>query len=181
MNDPDGSESFILEIADDLPDGTVIFGANGTEITAEDGVYTLDAEDLEEFSLLPPLHYSSILQGVINLTTTTIVTDGNDTFPFELLISVEVEGVADPPASTSITVVAQEDEPYILGDAINLTGVLIDVSTDISGSNAFPCQRVLTLQPLADGRFRSTQPSFSGFATWCYSNEFQRDHQVCFR
>lgn len=128
LNDPDGSESFVLEIVDDLPEGTILFGEDNRTIPAEDGVYTLTPEDVAALEILPPLHYSSIVSGNINLRTTTIVTDGDDTISFDLTISVDIVGVADKPPSRTVSVVAQEDSPYILGGAINRTGVLIDVS-----------------------------------------------------
>ena len=71
---------------------TQIYGENGDEIIPVDGVYTLTPEDVDEFTLLPPLHYSSILQGDILLQTTTVVTDGDSTATFDLNITVDIEG-----------------------------------------------------------------------------------------
>lgn len=115
----------------DFPDGTRIFGQNGTEILADgDGIYTLAPGDTDVFALLPPLHYSSALSGNIEFNATAIVTDGNSTASFTLPISVEVVGVADKPlAANPVRVVAFEDEPYMLGLSLNLTDILVDVST----------------------------------------------------
>lgn len=130
VNDPDGSESYVVSIADNLPEGTRIFGVNGTELLlTEDGNYILSPEDAEELTLLPPLHYSSALSGNIVVTATALVTDGNSTANFTIVVEVDVEGVADPPLTNPVTVVVDEDQTYILGDTLNLTGVLVDVST----------------------------------------------------
>lgn len=153
LNDPDGSESYIMIISsDDLPPGTRLFGQNGTELILEDGKYLLSPEDTDEFALLPPLHYSSALSGNINLEATAIVTDGNSTASFTLPISVEIDGVADVPQTNPVSIVADEDTPYFLGGSIDLTGVLVDVSSHevlrakclcLEGSNALHFRRIL--------------------------------------
>ena len=131
LNDPDGSETYIMIIPEsDLPIGTRIFGQNGNELFAENGSFTLTPEDVDEFSLQPPLHFSSALSGNIEFGATTIVTDGNSTASFTLPVSVHIVGVADMPLTNPVRVVALEDEPYLLGEAINLTGILVDVSID---------------------------------------------------
>ena len=135
LNDPDGSESFIMTIpVADFPPGTRIFGQNGIELLATGGIYTLSPEDAEAFALLPPLHYSSALSGNIEFEATTIVTDGDSTVSFTLPVSVNIVGVADKPlTSTPVQVVAFEDQPYFLGETINVTNLLVDVSNFCRG------------------------------------------------
>lgn len=110
---------------------TRIFGFNGTEILPVGDVYTLTPEDVDAFTLLPPLHYSSILQGDIVLNTTTVVTDGDSTATFDLNIPVDIQGIADVPLTREITVMTEEDEDYDLGSQLAgvIDGVLVDVSS----------------------------------------------------
>ena len=156
VSDPDGSESFFLFIAEDtVPNGTVICTLSGnitamnissfagTENLAPNGLfYVLTPEDLDgtngKFDLLPPLHYSSALQGDILLQTFTVVTDDpgdvapdiRDPEPFN--ITIDVEGVADPPEARSIIINGTEDEFYDFGSVLgDLEGVVVDVSTYI--------------------------------------------------
>lgn len=142
-NDPDGSETFVFQIIGPLPNTTVngttyftqIFGESGNEIIPVNDVYTLSEADVDEFALLPPLHYSSILQGDIVLETTTVVTDGDSTATFDLNITVDIEGVADQSPTRNITVFGVEDEVYDIGAVLvpELDGVLIDVSDHQGG------------------------------------------------
>jgi hypothetical protein len=157
-NDQDGSETFVMEILDNLPSVTIgrevfpteLYGAEGALLIATDGKFTLTAADIEVFELKPPLHYSSALQGDITLNTKTIVTDGETAAEFDLDIIVvsiqpgqqrlqasmahtflpretqDIEGVADQPLSETIVINGVEDEPYDIGSAIDLDGVLID-------------------------------------------------------
>ena len=97
--------------AADFPLGTRVFGQNGTELAAADGIYTLTPEDAESFSLQPPLHFSSALSGTIDFAATAIVTDGNSTASFTLPVSVDIVGVADKPLTSLVSVVGLEDEP----------------------------------------------------------------------
>lgn len=132
LQDTDGSEAFITEInGDSVPTGTTLFGS-GVELTPEEnGNYILQPLEVDSLEILPPLHWSSALQGNIVLQTTTIVTDKNAGFSDEVTflfdIPVVIVGVADPPTSRSVTIVATEDESYKIGQAIgSLDGVLVD-------------------------------------------------------
>lgn len=111
-----------------------LYGADGEELIPDaGGVYTLDADDIDSFALLPPLHWSTPVQGDVVLQTTTYVTDRLGDYvsttltPFN--ISIHVTGVADKPGSKSATVVEREDEEYLFGPSLgSLTEVLVDVS-----------------------------------------------------
>ena len=137
LNDPDGSESYVLLIDEaSVPNGTVLTGVGGP-ITPSGGFYTVTAADLDPvtgvFTLTPPQDWSSAnpSQGDIVLETQTIVTDSPDVgIAFNLTIVVDVEGDADKPPTRTITVVGDEDEFYDLGSVITpqLPGVLVDVS-----------------------------------------------------
>lgn len=81
LNDPDRSETYVLEIANDLPsveiDGitypTRLYGASDTagDCTGpaleplSGGVYVLQSADVEQLKLVLPLHWSSPVQGYI--------------------------------------------------------------------------------------------------------------------
>jgi hypothetical protein len=132
LNDPDGSESYQLFIQDDLPPGSRIFGDGGREVFPEDGLYTLSESDVEDLTLLPPPFYSTALSGLINITGEVVVTErdnGSTATSPPIFISIDVEGVANAPDSKRIgPVVGLEDQPYLIGPAIDLNGVLVDVS-----------------------------------------------------
>ena len=142
LNDPDGSEDYYFLVREDsVPAGSVITGVNGN-ITASGGFYNLSSADLDAetgvFNLTPPLHWSSAnpLQGDIVLVTTTVVVDVSNVgvidtgIPFDLNITVDIEGVADTPPSQEVTVIGTEDVDYPLGEVLapRLDGIIIDVS-----------------------------------------------------
>jgi hypothetical protein len=132
LGDQDGSETYEFQITSGVPSGAKIFGKNGTEIVPDSvGIYTLQADDIDGLSILPPLHWSSPVQGDITLTTATIVTDTSgdtsDSLSTTLDIVIKVTGVADVPNTRTVNLVTDEDKAYELGSAIgNLTGVLVD-------------------------------------------------------
>eukprot|EP00977_Amphora_coffeiformis_P007241 scaffold1569_cov171-Amphora_coffeaeformis.AAC.27 len=130
LNDPDGSENFVLLVNQtSVPNGAKIFGAGGQEILPMNGVYTLQPEDVLAFVLQPPLDFSTaLLDEDIVLDTTTIVTDGTDTTQIDLQINIRVRGVADKPPTRSILVEGLEDEIYDLGTPLQsqLANVLVD-------------------------------------------------------
>jgi hypothetical protein len=131
LTDTDGSESFVLEVRS-VPTGATIFGENLREIVPDaSGTYILLPTDLKDFSIQPPLDYSSIFQGDIILNTTVVVSDNNGgpvtTGTTPLDITVEVRGVADTPRTRDIIVDIPEDQLYDIGSAIgDLTGILVD-------------------------------------------------------
>lgn len=132
--DVDGSETYTVEIDNDLPTGAKLFGAGDTELVANaNGKFVLSEADLSELRLLPPLHWSSPLQGDIDLTVTAIVTDLSNTGATDVLVSasqvvpVVVVGVADQAGTRDIIVEAVEDEDYPLGQFFgDLDNVLVD-------------------------------------------------------
>ena len=142
--DTDGSESYVLRVDNDLPAGTKLFGANNQQLTVNSGTgkFVLSPQDVSELSLVPPLHWSSALQGNITLTLTAVVTDTNifgatDIASTIATVPVVVVGVADKPTSRSIIVEAVEDEDYLIGKYIGNvdSGILID--TDGSETLSF--------------------------------------------
>jgi hypothetical protein len=130
LGDLDGSETFVLQITSVTPSGCVLYGAGGAELTPVDGTYTLQPDDVDAFAFLPPLHFSTPVQGTVVFETTTIVTDAaagtTSQSTADLTITVTIEGVADKPNSKSVHVTGNEDEAYDLGSAIDTTGVLVD-------------------------------------------------------
>jgi len=128
LNDADGSEFYNMTISDNLPAGSTLFGAGGTELVSTDGVIALKQADIAALELLPPAHWSSALQGDIVVSTTTTVTDtssaGTSSVTSALDIAVIVTSVADKPNSKSIVVTGREDSPYVLGAAVDVAGVL---------------------------------------------------------
>ena len=132
--DTDGSESWIVRIDNDLPAGTKLYGAQGKELTVNSGIgkFILSPLDVSVLSLLPPLDWSSALQGNITLTMTAVVTDSNifgttDIANSTAPVPVIIVGVADKPTSRPIIVEAVEDEDYLIGKYIgNLDNVLVD-------------------------------------------------------
>lgn len=135
-DDVDGSESWEVSIDDDLPAGTKLFGESGTqlEVSSVTGTYVLSPEDVAELTLLPPLHWSSAVQGDVNLTVTASVIDSSifafsDVVSSSTVVPVVVIGVADKATSRQVVVEAVEDEDYLIGQFIgNLnSGVLVDV------------------------------------------------------
>jgi hypothetical protein len=70
LSDQDGSEIYVMEVSgSSLPPGCTILGAGSREILPSSGVYTLDPADVDEFHLIPPLHYSTAHQPIINVAT----------------------------------------------------------------------------------------------------------------
>ena len=136
LGDTDGSETYIMQITDVFPAGIVLYGANGGALAESGGVYTLQPIDVESFSFLPTLHWSSAVQGDVVITTTTIVTDSSGSSSSQsttdLTITVKIEGVADKPNSKSILVTGTEDNPYDLGGVLDISGVLVDNDTSES-------------------------------------------------
>ena len=143
-----GTETYLMKVANDLPTTTVngityqtkLYGAAGAEITLDaDGTFHLLAADIAVLKVLPPLHYSSALQGDIVLHTTTVVTDtaptGVATASFTKDIPIAVTGVADKPSHYAVTVHALEDQPIGLGHAIvAAAGTLTNALVDTDGS-----------------------------------------------
>lgn len=144
-----GVETYVMHIANDLPTTVVggvtyetkLYGAGGALLALDaDGTYHLTLADVDALKVLAPLNYSSAVQGDIVLHTSTIVTDtattGTATASFANAISIHVTGVADTPASHTVTVSALEDEPIAFGHAIVTAagGSLADVLVDTDGS-----------------------------------------------
>ena len=74
LGDQDGSETYVLEVDESsLPAGCKITGAGSREISPSNGIYTLEPADVDEFYLIPPLHYSTAWQPTINMTTTYVI------------------------------------------------------------------------------------------------------------
>lgn len=119
-----------MQITSVTPSGCVLYGAGGSELVPSGGVYTLKPEDIEAFSFLPPLHFSTPVQGEVVFQTTTIVTDSaggsSSQSTADLTVTVHIEGVADKPNSKSIVVTGDEDSPYDIGSVLDTTGVLVD-------------------------------------------------------
>lgn len=133
VTDDDGSETYHMEIqAASVPAGSKILGAGTRAINAVNGVYRLNPDDINALRIIPPLHYSTAVQGNITLSTTTVVVDstpsGNSEYRFDLTIPVRVIGVSDKPLAKSVHVVCTEDIDYPIGQAIAsaLDGVLVD-------------------------------------------------------
>jgi hypothetical protein len=132
--DVDGSETYVLRINNDLPAGAKLFGANGTQLqVGTDGQFILSPEHVSALSILPPLHWSSALQGDIVLIMTAVVTDTSifgttDVASTTSTVPVVVVGVADKPTSRQIIVQAVEDQDYLIGQYVgNLdSGILVD-------------------------------------------------------
>lgn len=144
VKDNDGSETFVLEIAANLPEGAKIFGAGDTELqAAPSGKFVLKPADVDALHILPPLHWSSAVQGDIELTITAVVTDTSNTGAFDISISasqivpVVSIGVADKAKSRTVIVEAVEDQDYPIGKFFGDldTGVLVD--TDGSETLSF--------------------------------------------
>eukprot|EP00980_Cylindrotheca_fusiformis_P024864 scaffold12619_cov107-Cylindrotheca_fusiformis.AAC.4 len=167
LGDTDGSEQFITTIdGDSVPAGTTLFG-NGVELVPKaNGDFVLQPAELDSLQILPPLHWSSALQGNIVLKTTTIVTDESAGFvseiSFDFEIPVVIVGVADPPNTKSFVVVATEDEDYKIGQAVgSLDGVLVDddgsekLSLVIGG-----------LPPGTQVQTKGTPPYYIGHGEW---------------
>jgi hypothetical protein len=168
LTDTDGSEHFTTEIdGASVPAGTTLFGSGESELTPEaNGSYTLQPADVNSLVILPPLHWSSALQGNIILETTTMVTDESagfsNTITFDFDITVVIVGVADPPNSRSVVVVAEEDEDYRIGQAIgSLDGVLVDDD----GSETLSLV-VGGLPPFTKIQTEGTAPYYIGSGEW---------------
>lgn len=136
MGDLDGSETYVMQIVDDLPSGAKLYGADGAQLHSSSGLFILQPADVESLHLRPPLHWSSPVQGDITLSTRANVTDTSaGRFSYssaELDIVVSIIGVADKPNSRAVNVVGREDVAYNVGAAVGdiNTGVLVDVSVD---------------------------------------------------
>ncbi len=136
LADKDGSETYVVTITGGVPAGAKIFGAGGLEILPSFGEYVLTPADVAALAILPPVNYSSVLQGNITLDLQTAVTDsytiGSLTNYFYNNIEVSVTGVADAPGTRTVAVSADEDETIELGAAIvssaggNLNSLLVD-------------------------------------------------------
>ena len=132
--DTDGSETIVVEIDDDLPAGAKLFGQNDTQLQAgAGGKYVLSPQQIAELRLLPPLHWSSALQGNISLTLTATVTDTSSLGATNVVstsdtVPVVVVGVADKANSRSVVVEAIEDVDYAIGQFIGDldSGILVD-------------------------------------------------------
>jgi hypothetical protein len=132
--DTDGSETIVVEINNDLPVGAKLFGKNNTQLqVGAGGKYVLSPEEIAELRLLPPLHWSSALQGNISLTLTATVTDTSNLGATNVVstsdtVPVVVVGVADKANSRNVVVEAVEDVDYAIGQFIGDldSGILVD-------------------------------------------------------
>jgi hypothetical protein len=135
LNDPDGSETFLVYIEIIDSPGSRLFGANDIELVPDvNGLYTLTPADVQSLTLLPPPNFSTAGSDgkTIDLSVTTVVTEQSNgsTAENSFEFSVDIEGVADKPVATPAQPIrGLEDQPYLIGPSLDLNGVLQDVST----------------------------------------------------
>jgi hypothetical protein len=142
LTDVDGSENFTLVIYDGVPPGTQIFGAGNRVILPElNGDFILTPADVIDWMIIAPGNYSSIQQGDIvlrvNVTVNDTVNGVTALSSFQEDITVFVEGVADKPDVLNVTLLAVEDQPYLLGAAILAASPMMNITltlNDLDGS-----------------------------------------------
>jgi hypothetical protein len=142
LTDVDGSENFTLVIYDGVPPGTQIFGAGNRVILPElNGDFILTPADVIDWTIIAPGNYSSIQQGDIvlrvNVTVNDTVNGVTALSSFQEDITVFVEGVADKPDVLNVTLLAVEDQPYLLGAAILAASPMMNITltlNDLDGS-----------------------------------------------
>jgi hypothetical protein len=145
FSDTDGSETLDYVEITGLPVGATFVDAGGAALGTDQGggVWRFTPAEITQLHIVPPLNWSSQLQGDITLSATATVTDtastGTDTvttFP-PTPINIEVLEVADKPNDFAVAVSATEDQPVDLGQAIltaagaiNLTQLSNNTLTD---------------------------------------------------
>ncbi|MEQ8503910.1 MAG: tandem-95 repeat protein [Rhodospirillales bacterium] len=138
--DTDGSETLSVRIRN-IPNGSQLTLADGTEVTITGGTATLTPDQLEGLSLTPPADFS----GEIALDIVATSTDGSDTATTSGTLNVGVTAVADAPVLTISDATGLEDQAI----ALNIDAALTDSGETLSVSiSNIPEGAVLTL---ADG------------------------------
>ncbi len=106
-----------LDIAVTSPDVTAVIIANvpaGVRLSAGtdngDGSWSLDADDLPNLTLTPPLDYN----GTFDLMVTATATDGGDTASVDGTLSVTVDPVAEPALLSLVAATGLEDTSIAL-------------------------------------------------------------------
>ncbi len=176
LGDPDGSETYTFRIdATSVPSGSIIYGTGNVIIPEIGGYYTLTAAQAAGLAIKPPLHYSTVNPATpdIVLITETIVTDGTaGPVTFTNSIAVAVQGVADTPNSYTVTVAANEDEPYPIGAAIVAAtgGSLGNALVDSDGSET-PWFVLAGLPPGVIPQAAAGTISYLGSGRWSVSED----------
>ena len=145
--DTDGSETLTVVISG-VPDGATL--SAGTD--NGDATWTVNASDLGDLTLTPPLHFS----GDIPLTVTATSTEQTrPTASTSANFNVHVTGVADAPGLTAELVTTPEDANM----GLKIAGTLVD--TDSSESLSYTVAGVPDGFSLTDGTFDSATNTWS--------------------
>ena len=136
----DSGETLSITIGN-IPEGSVLTLADGTEATITGGTATLSPDQLDGLSLTPPADFS----GDIALDITATSTDDTDTATTSGTLNVSVTAVADAPTLELTDAAGSEDQAI----ALNIDAALTDSGENLSVSiSNIPEGAVLTL---ADG------------------------------
>ena len=118
LTDTDGSESLSVTVSG-IPDGAVLYLADGTEIPVNGGTAALNPDHLSGIKLTPPEDFS----GSFNLQVAATSTEGSETNTVTGTINVSVSPVADAP---TLSVALGEPTVSTVGGTAVPTSITLD-------------------------------------------------------
>ncbi len=147
-----GTGEILTVTIDDIPAGATL--SAGT--VNADGSVTLSADQIDDLTITPPLHFD----GNFDLSISATASDGTNEETSTATLSVAVEGVADTPALATPPASGNEDAPI----ALDISSALIDsdetLSITISDIPAGATLSAGTVNP--DGTVTLTPAELSG-------------------
>ncbi|WP_417828058.1 beta strand repeat-containing protein, partial [Thalassospira sp.] len=147
-----GTGEILTVTIDDIPAGATL--SAGT--VNADGSVTLTADQIDDLTITPPLHFD----GNFDLSISATASDGTNEETSTATLSVAVEGVADTPALATPPASGNEDTPI----ALDISSALIDsdetLSITISDIPAGASLSAGTVNP--DGSVTLTPAELSG-------------------
>ncbi|MEQ9682837.1 MAG: hypothetical protein RLO49_09030, partial [Rhodospirillales bacterium] len=161
LTDTDGSETLSIRIRN-IPNGSQLTLADGTEVTIIGGTATLTPDQLSGLSLTPPADFA----GEIDLEIVATSTDGTDMATTSGTLNVSVTAIADAPTLEVTDAAGAEDQAIALDIQSALTDTDGSETLSVSISN-IPDGAVLTLSdgtvvPVTGGTATLTPDQLSG-------------------
>ncbi len=139
LNDTDGSETLSITISN-IPNGSVLTTAGGTEITITEGVAEIDPSDLAGLQITPPADFNGTFD--LNVTATSTEAENQDTAGVTetATITVTVDNTNDGPTANDDTAMTDEDSSVTInvlandtdldGDTLSVTNATLENGID---------------------------------------------------
>ncbi|MBO6521931.1 MAG: tandem-95 repeat protein [Rhodospirillales bacterium] len=139
LTDTDGSETLSVTISN-IPNGSVLTTADGTNITITEGTAEIDPADLAGLQITPPTDYNGAFD--LNVTATSTEAENQDTAGVTetATITVTVDNTNDGPDANDDTATTDEDSSVTInvlandtdldGDTLTVTNATVENGAD---------------------------------------------------